>query len=192
MKIKLANNEKFEINDKSINDIVTELIEDIPNVRYSLESYSPEAGEESPSHILSDRTITNIVVPDAGGQTGAEATLSLRIPPATNGYARDFVVRLDVPESGGYTVDFKLDTDAGGNPISVEVEDDSGEFPQIENGVVNVYSFTEMAQGLFLVSKKNVYIQLSYLNYSFDFQMRYCIFQLQDHYRVYLNLYIID
>jgi hypothetical protein len=102
----------------------------------------PTAGTAAPTGTLTDRAGNNVVCTEATGQTGANAKLTLTLPPAVPGYVRDFLVKIDRTTSGCYTVDF---VPYGNESVSYETAD--GSMPEVPDGAVTWLSFTESESG---------------------------------------------
>ena len=111
--------------------------------RYRLLRRIPEDG----TVMLTDRAVTRIDVAD-------NAPLKLVVPPEAKGSARDFFVRLVITSDEVPEVTFAAPT---GETISFEDTDDN--VFKCEVGV-NVYAFTEIETGIFIVNRKQVDIDM--------------------------------
>ena len=76
---------------------------------------------------------------------------TLTLPAAVAGYARDFLVRLEISGSTVPTITFAAPT---GETITYETDGD--EFPVPDDDGVWLYSFTETKAGVFAVALKSV------------------------------------
>jgi hypothetical protein len=116
---------------------------DASALRYAFAAtIQPTAGEAAPTGSLTDRAEIKVVCTEATGQTGANAKLTLTLPPAVPGYVRDFLVKIDRTTSGCYSVDF---VPYGNESVSYETAD--GSMPEVPDGKVTWLSFTESESG---------------------------------------------
>lgn len=123
-------------------------------LRYKLQSVSISSGTIAPAITLQDRTITYLDVPLLGNMASSDAVISFTLPSKTDGYARDLILCLNVPEYS-YSIDINAQYDEGQEQIQIYTNDESRKFPSIDVDAVNVFSFTEFLRGKFIMSKKN-------------------------------------
>ena len=112
--------------------------------RYRILRWVPEDGVVN----LTDRAITRIDIATGGGP------LKLVVPPEAKGSARDFFARLVITADEIPEVTFAAPT---GETISFEDVDD--DVFKCETGV-NVFAFTELDNGIFIVNRKMVDIDI--------------------------------
>ena len=105
------------------------------------------AAESADGFILADRTVNKCDVPDGG-------SLRFVFPPRRPGFARDFLLRLTVTADVAPELVFAGD---GGENVSFEDADESS--LKCEAGV-NVYAFTETDEGIFIVNRKAIDIEV--------------------------------
>ena len=108
--------------------------------RYRILRRVPEDG----TVVLTDRAVTRVGIATDGG------SLRLVVPPEAKGTARDFFVRLVITADEIPEVTFAAPT---GETISFEDVDD--DVFKCETGV-NVFAFTELDNGIFIVNRKMV------------------------------------
>ena len=108
--------------------------------RYRILKRVPEDGVV----MLTDRAVTKVDIATDGG------SLKLVVPPEAKGSARDFFVRLVITADEIPEVTFAAPT---GETISFEDVDD--DVFKCETGV-NVFAFTELDNGIFIVNRKMV------------------------------------
>ena len=108
--------------------------------RYRILRRVPEDG----TVVLTDRAVTRVDIATDGG------SLRLVVPPEAKGTARDFFVRLVITADEIPEVTFAAPT---GETISFEDVDD--DVFKCETGV-NVFAFTELDNGIFIVNRKMV------------------------------------
>lgn len=108
--------------------------------RYRILRRVPEDG----TVVLTDRAVTRVDIASDGG------SLRLVVPPEAKGTARDFFVRLVITADEIPEVTFAAPT---GETISFEDVDD--DVFKCETGV-NVFAFTELDNGIFIVNRKQI------------------------------------
>ena len=108
--------------------------------RYRILRRVPEDG----TVVLTDRAVTRVDIATDGG------SLRLDVPPEAKGTARDFFVRLVITADEIPEVTFAAPT---GETISFEDVDD--DVFKCETGV-NVFAFTELDNGIFIVNRKMI------------------------------------